>query len=115
MNDATFNEAFPELKEFTLHIREEDQFGWEKPYTERLFNLRTPPPPHFPCSNPFCERGGLSLEGIILDIVFNKTTNFEKRIKCPGDHGSPQGRRKGKSCHHTLLITISAEYGDDVS
>ena len=62
------------------------------------------------CSTPHCNRGGFEIDREVFDMVRDGQVEGEFRSKCPGDEGSPQGRRKGRPCLNALTYRIKLVY-----
>jgi hypothetical protein len=63
-----------------------------------------------PCSNDGCHRGGFELEPIIGDMLARKLVSRVGMLVCPGDEGSPQGRRVGRRCGNILHYRMTLRY-----
>jgi hypothetical protein len=113
-NLTTFEKAFPTIEVATISYYEvgkgahafvigESQrrtFGEGAPFREGLFR----------CSNPRCRRGGYEVDDSVYEMVREKSTEkvFERR--CPGDEGSPKGRRRGDRCRNALHYPLRIKY-----
>lgn len=114
---TTFAEAFPTIESATISSYEVGQgiytlstdesqrrtFGEGLPFKEGLIRR----------SNPRCRRGGYEVDDSVYEMVREKSNEkiFERR--CPGDEGSPKGRRRGDRCrnvpHYRLRIKYKPE------
>jgi hypothetical protein len=62
------------------------------------------------CDNPRCNRGGYLMEQEIRNMVFARVEHSEFIMHCPGDEGSPKGRRKGNPCDKRLHVRLTLKY-----
>jgi len=62
------------------------------------------------CSNPLCYRGGFEVDLDIHTTLARKLVTAEFMRACPGDEGSPEGRREGRRCVNILHYRITLEY-----
>lgn len=63
------------------------------------------------CSNPRCERGGYEIDREIhMMILGGKMTHRQLVTYCPGDEGSPKGRKKGNPCENALHVRLTLKY-----
>jgi hypothetical protein len=103
-----FAEAYPTIARLCVEIVE-SELMWPKEhgtwrFTESDFRHSVP------CSNPECHRGGLAIGDIVHIMALEKLTEREDAQRCKGDEGSPQGRRRGRSCMHTFRFKVAIEY-----
>jgi hypothetical protein len=101
-----FDKAFPELKDAIIAVVESD-FG-NSPREVR-WSLRNNGP-KMRCSNPRCKRGGYDFEYEVRMMMYTKDRERAIRISCPGDEGSPMGRRVGRECDFLIKGTIKLQY-----
>jgi len=112
---TTFEEAFPTIEVATIssyevgkgiHIfgavdeSERRTFGEGVPFREGLV----------PCSNPRCGRGGYEVDDSVYEMVREKSTDKVFVRNCPGDEGSPKGRRRGDRCRNVLHYRLRIKY-----
>lgn len=62
------------------------------------------------CSNPQCRRGGYEVATILLAMKRTGETVIEGSLSCPGDEGSPKGRRRGERCRNSINYKITVKY-----
>lgn len=62
------------------------------------------------CSNPMCNRGGYEVDWDVHDMLRRKLVTKEFTRRCPGDEGSPKGRRPGPKCLNTLHFKLTLKY-----
>jgi len=108
-------EAFPQLEEALIEYRETGDGVFEKhPYIDPT--VYTKPhqvrEPLMRCSNPRCERGGYEIDREILNMTLSKAVHREFVLHCPGEEGSPKGRKKGQSCMNMLHVRLTLRYKD---
>ena len=103
---SDFDKSFPTLKDAIIKFVESD-FG-NSP-RQGVWSLRSNGP-RMRCSNPRCQRGGYDFEYEVRLMTYTDAHEKEFRLSCPGDEGSPQGRRKGRECDYRLKGTITLQY-----
>ena len=103
---ANFQQAYPTLESALIEFVETD-FGhllrsgvWD---FARQGGLMA-------CANSSCRRGGYEFDFIVSGMVRENLTEKKIDMMCPGDEGSPKGRRKGQTCDHMLEGTIKLRY-----
>lgn len=114
---TTFDEALPNLEDAVVEYYETGKLG---PYGfDPLVGPRdgygTPLSVRstgglIRCSNPFCRRGGFEIDFDVHDMLSRKLVRKEFVKKCPGDEGSPKGRRIGRTCMNALHYRITLRY-----
>lgn len=111
---TTFEEAFPTIEiatisyyevgkgVYTFDIDESQRrtFGEGTPFREGLI----------PCSNPRCRRGGYEVDDSLYEMLREKSTERVFARNCPGDEGSPKGRRRGDRCRNVLHYRLRIKY-----
>lgn len=104
---TTFEEAYPnvedaiiEWKESTLGI---NPSGLGRASIKELGGL-------IQCRNPLCRRGGFEIDFELGMMIRKKETVKEDMLVCPGDEGSPKGRRPGKRCLNGIKYKITVTY-----
>lgn len=109
----SFAKAFPQLEEALIEYRETGDGVHEN----RLYvdpSVFTKPEqinePIMRCSNPRCERGGYEIDREIEKMTYSKALYSEFVLQCPGDEGSPKGRRKGAECMNALHVRLTLRY-----
>ena len=114
MELTTFEKAFPTIESATISSYEvgkgvysfdvdESQrktFGEGVPFREGLI----------PCRNPRCRRGGYEVDRSLYEMVREKLTEKVFAKNCPGDEGSPKGRRRGDRCRNVLHYRLRIKY-----
>lgn len=110
---GSFEKAYPTLQSVTVESYEDGDgvfrafsdspnrtFGNPRPWTGGLLL----------CSNPSCRRGGFEVDFDVHDMVREKLVTKEFVKRCPGDEGSPKGRRRGRRCLNTLHCRATLTY-----
>jgi hypothetical protein len=111
---APFEEVFPTIESATISSYEDGEgvytfgvdesrrrtFGKGVPFREGLI----------PCRNPRCRRGGYEIDHSLSEMVRENVTEKEFDTACPGDEGSPKGRRPGRSCGNVLHYRLTIKY-----
>jgi hypothetical protein len=111
---STFDEVFPTIEIATISSYEIGEgvhtfgidesrrraFGEGVPFREGLI----------PCSNPRCRRGGYEIDASLYDMVREKSTEKVFARNCPGDEGSPKGRKRGDRCRNVLHYRLRIKY-----
>lgn len=106
-----FSEAFPEIEDLQVNIVQ-DKFGYyfEKDWAQSgIYNLNNVRP-QIACGNPRCRRGGFDLERFLRMMVLSGKTEEAHSERCPGDEGSPKGRRPGPNCMNQFEVTAKITY-----
>jgi hypothetical protein len=115
----SFEEAFPTIESATISSYEvgggvhafgidksrRESFGEGVPFVEGLI----------PCSNAHCRRGGFEVDRSLRSMVGDKLTEKIFASVCPGDEGSPKGRRAGKRCYNVLNYRLRVKYKSEGS
>ncbi|OLB27930.1 MAG: hypothetical protein AUH05_23225 [Ktedonobacter sp. 13_2_20CM_53_11] len=108
----SFKESFPELHEALIEYYETGEgvdarlYSGPKKYTKPLQVNE----PLMRCSNPRCERGGYEIDREIRNIMLGQKTKAEFVLYCPGDEGTPKGRKKGDNCDNALHVRLTIKY-----
>jgi len=111
---TSFEEAFPTIESATISEYEVGEgvptfgvdeshrrtFGEGVPFTDGLI----------PCRNPRCRRGGYEVDHSLHEMVREKLTEKVFERNCPGDEGSPKGRREGDRCRNVLHYRLRIKY-----
>jgi len=109
----SFEKAFPELESALIEYYEtgdgvfalgpgHDPNSYSKPRQVREPLMR--------CSNPQCRRGGYEIDREISMMISERKEFEEFTMHCPGDEGSPKGRRPGKRCWNVLHVRLTLKY-----
>ena len=111
MKQGSFDKAFPTLKDAAVEYTEWD--GGVKQRSGKFYirwqgGLMA-------CSNPRCRRGGYEFDMEIHSMVREKANELKIRLCCPGDEGSPKGRRRGQSCTVSVEATIRLTYKEEAA
>lgn len=116
---VAFEEAFPTLQDVTVECYEVGK-GDNVQYVmgrDAPASYTYGPPRSFRssggllrCSNPLCNRGGYEIDLDFHDMVQRKLIQKEFIRGCPGDEGSPKGRRPGRRCLNALHYRITLHY-----
>ena len=87
---------------YTFGIDESQRrtFGEGVPFKEGLI----------PCMNPRCKRGGYEVDASVYEMVREKSREKVFARNCPGDEGSPKGRRRGDRCRNVLHYRLRIKY-----
>jgi hypothetical protein len=111
-----FDEVFPDVEHADVEYTESGKFErtrlWATPYRQ-LDHRRFHSIQHgglIQCSNPLCRRGGYELDLILSEMRRAKETERKGAGPCPGDEGSPKGRRRGRRCGNTIEYTLTVKY-----
>lgn len=104
-----FQEAFPDIEHVSVEVQIHSLGGSpseadKTTYTEATLGE------YVDCTNPLCYRGGVSIGGLIREMVRSKATALETTKKCQGYEGSAGGRRKYRECFTIFQIKISIRY-----
>jgi hypothetical protein len=111
---TTFEKAFPSIEVATISSYEVGQdvytFGTDESQRRTLGEGLRFAEGLIRCSNSRCRRGGYEVDDSVYEMVREKSTEkvFEKR--CPGDEGSPKGRRPGPRCRNVLHYRLRTKY-----
>lgn len=112
-----FETAFPELEDISIAYRETGKGvsrllgepGSPETQLGRTASLRTTGG-LIRCSNPLCSRGGYEVDYDAHDLLRRKLVTKEFTRRCPGDEGSPKGRRPGPKCLNALHFKLTLKY-----
>jgi len=112
---VSFNEAFPQLEDYTIEVLELEDMMWGKEVRTRLFNRDNPPVESVDCSNHICYSGGISIGSILRNMVREGKTEEAVTEKCRGYEGSPKGQKRYRSCAHFFKVKVKLKYKDSPS
>lgn len=110
---SSFAEAFPQLEEVLMESYETGKgvFRWGDAEKQNLYGSPLPLRQGLiHCSNPFCRRGGYEIDLELGRIIQDKKERAEFLMRCPGDEGSPKGRRIGRHCLNALHVRLTIKY-----
>jgi hypothetical protein len=108
---CAFLEAFPSVADAVVEYEErgcfsqgtsEETRGGRQSNNDILGSLL--------CHNPRCKRGGFELQNRIAGMVAQWRDEQEFSATCPGDDGSPQGRRRGVPCGNRFNVQVRLRY-----
>jgi hypothetical protein len=111
---TTFEKAFPTIEVATISSYEVGEgvytFGADESQ-RRTFGEGVPLRDGLiPCRNPRCRRGGYEVDDSVYKMVREKSTEKVFATNCPGDEGSPKGRRPGRRCGNVLHYRLRIKY-----
>jgi hypothetical protein len=111
---GTFEQAFPTVESATIASWEDGDgvftFGVD-PALRRTFGNGIPFTGGLEhCRNPRCRRGGYEIDRSLDEMVREGLTEKEFEKRCPGDEGSPKGRRRGDRCRNILHYRLTIKY-----
>lgn len=104
----SFEEAFPNVAEFEIHVEETDMVETQRSMTYDIDSLSGG---KIRCTNDLCENGGVRIEPLISGMIRNDETELETTESCTG-HES-MGRNKSRTCVHMFHIDIEIEYKNE--
>jgi hypothetical protein len=103
---TTFENAFPTVEEAIVEFTESD-FGLSKRtgtfYLHEEGGMMA-------CGNPYCRRGGYEFDRELSVMVRHQDTEKRIRVACPGDEGSPKGRKIGRRCSLSVDGVLRVKY-----
>jgi hypothetical protein len=103
-------EAYPTVKSLTVTIEEFGKGTSSDKIQLGLSGIEW----YRDCSNPSCKRGGYTLGKILFEMTHNhEVDKVLTNVFCPGDEGTPKGRRRGPLCRNSANITVHIEYKDE--
>lgn len=102
---SSFSQAFPAVESAYFEYEELSITGTKK----GIFSI-SGRGGVMPCGNPQCRRGGYELDRILHSMTPNKTTELKVHLHCPGDEGTPKGRKKGDPCDMSVDGVIKVKY-----
>ena len=108
-----FIEAFPDIKSIELKTKEKVRryiFSPDFKEYERTYDLSNMPGEYLNCGSYDCKRGGYHIGSVIRTAYRNKDDNSSGVLKCPGDNGTPKGRRKGDPCGNSISYGLAIKY-----
>lgn len=107
-----FEDAFPDLEDAVLIWQEKGEGVYNVgPGTEKRRASMKHIGGLLECSNPNCRRGGYELDlKILWGMVSNRETEKSGTMRCPGDEGSPKGRRIGRRCTNLIEYRMVVTY-----
>jgi len=117
--EVTFQEAFPQIENFSIDIEEVVYTGYgggigrDVPHAKEQYDKNHLPREYFDCHNPRCYKGGFSIGSILRQMVHERQTYLETLEGCRGYEGSPKGRRKHRDCTNSFSVKITIKYKED--
>jgi hypothetical protein len=110
---TTFEKAFPTIESATISSYEDGEgiYRFVDESRRGTFDKGLPVKSGLlRCSNPHCRRGGYEIDHSLHEMVRENATEKEFDLACPGDEGSPKGRRPGRSCGNVLHYHLRIKY-----
>ncbi len=98
-------ERLPALRSFRFEIDEYED-GYSKLDSFLITESNMPETGMLVCKHDFCHGEGVSLEGIVTDMLKDKVRNRALSKKCGGKLTSPKGRRAHGSCNRSFEIKV---------
>jgi hypothetical protein len=105
-----FLEAFPEIEDFQIEVRESSDRIWGGEERGRVYTKAIPPGEFVDCTNSVCYGGGVSIGEILRLMIDQGKTEDQVSRGCRGHEGSPQGHRKSRSCMHSFGVKVTLKY-----
>jgi hypothetical protein len=105
-----FLEAFPEIEDFQIEVRESSDRTWGGEERGRVYTKANPPGEFVDCTNSVCYGGGVSIGEILRLMIDQGKTEDQVSRWCRGHEGSPQGRRQHRSCMHSFGVRVTLKY-----
>src|SRR3954465_6590770 len=91
---GTFAQAFPTLEKAEIKYTENNIHGKVRSgYSDEGLMA---------CGNPRCHRGGYRFKQEIQSMLNSGKTENTFRMHCPGDEGTPGGRKKCDPCDYSV-------------
>jgi hypothetical protein len=118
----SFDEVFPTIEDADVEYTETGSFPVNKPPRARpILNREFKPEPRrrfhsvkhgglLPCSNPSCRRRGYEIDLVLSEMRHAGETVKEGSLSCPGDEGSPKGKRIGNECPNSVRYKLTVKY-----
>lgn len=104
-----FDDVFPDVANADVQYTESGQFqprvGASGPHFHSIRHGGL-----IPCANPLCRRGGYEIDQVLSDMRRLRETERKGVLSCPGDEGSPKGRRIGRRCGNKIEYTLTVKY-----
>ena len=104
-----FESAYPQLEDAIIRFTESEFGNNPKP---GVWSLRSNGG-QMRYSNPRCNRGGFEFDREVDLMLYAGVSERELRLNCPGDEGSPKGRKIGRGCLHSIKGTITLKLRND--
>jgi hypothetical protein len=122
---ASFEKAFPQIEHFSIEIFETEgvehvNFNTFDKIKHRHTNIRhiytkeSLPGEFIDCRNPECQKGGLSISGILRNIIAKKLTEFKGTETCQGYECPPKGLKEQRACSHQFHFKVKIKYMENV-
>ena len=110
---TSFAKAYPQVREIRLEVEETgDMPRPQQCERHQVFGLHNLPST-IRCGNPRCRQGGFDITQRIYFLVEQHETLDSWEMHCPGQEGSPKGRRKGNPCCNHAKLRAELEYTDE--
>lgn len=94
-----FLEAFPELEDFRIEVRESGDRIWGGQERSRVYTKANPPGEFVDCTNSVCYGGGVSIGEILRSMIDQGKTEDQISRGCRGHEGSlKDGGNTGVAC-----------------
>jgi|HubBroStandDraft_2_1064218.scaffolds.fasta_scaffold2149454_1 hypothetical protein len=62
------------------------------------------------CENTRCRRGGYEIDLVVSEMVRENVTEKEFELRCPGDEGTPKGRKPGQRCYRSIKGKVTLKH-----
>ncbi|HUI72544.1 MAG TPA: hypothetical protein VL354_18635 [Spirochaetia bacterium] len=101
----SIEERLPSLRSFRFEIDEYED-GYSKLDSFLITESNMPEAGMLVCKHNLCHSEGVSLEGIVTEMLKDKVRNRALSKKCGGKLTSPKGRRAHGSCNRSFEIKV---------
>ncbi|MGA3081512.1 MAG: hypothetical protein ABSD44_09040 [Terracidiphilus sp.] len=98
-----FEEVFPALEDAIVDFTEFDFLFEKRSGIWHVYGEGG----MMPCGNPSCRRGGYEIDSKVIEMVRSHQTEKQITLYCPGDEGSPKGRKVGRRCQRKIEAKVT--------
>ena len=114
----TFDEVFPEIRDVSVEYTESGaaETKIRMAHSEPTLEQHSPPYHNVKhdglirCGNTMCKRGGYEIDRVLYEMRTSRLTERTGLLSCPGDEGSPKGRKRGGACGNRIQYKILVHY-----
>ena len=103
---SSFDKVFPQLEDALVQFTEYELASEKRNGTHSLRAWGG----LMHCGNSRCRRGGYEVDRVVSEMIRENVTEKEFELRCPGDEGTPKGRKRGQNCYRSIKGKVTLKY-----
>jgi hypothetical protein len=103
---SSFDKVFPQLEDALVPFIEYELASEKRHGTHSLRTWGG----LMHCGNSRCRRGGYEVDRVVSEMIRENVTEKEFELRCPGDEGTPKGRKRGQNCYRSIKGKVTLKY-----